>query len=129
MWWAKAESGCGLSTEAVLALYSGFPGHVPVLSCLQVKAVRGLVHAVHFGDHLQPPVGTSHLAAFPVRAPGDKAWPAWSDQPPPGTGAELQDTLLPAIRAISFSAAEQNKTLCWACSSHPQTLPQAAGAS
>lgn len=119
VWLAKAESGRGLSTEAVLVLCSGFPGHVPVLSCLQVTAVRGLVRAVHLGDRTQPPVGMSCIAAFPVRAPGDKAWPAWSDQPPPDTGAELQDMLLPVMRAISFSAAEQNKAQLWARSSHP----------
>lgn len=47
---------------------------------------------------------------------------------PPGSGAELQDVFLLATHAITFSAAEQNKTQLWACSSLPRTLPQAAGA-
>lgn len=102
-----------------------------MLSYQQVKAVRGLVSPVHPGDRTQSPAGTSQLAAFPVWALGGKkslASPGLASLPP-GTGAELQDTFLPAMHAIAFNAAEQNKTQLWASSSLPRTLPQAAGAS
>lgn len=75
-------------------------------------------------------VGTSQLAAFPVRALGGKslASPGLAS-PLPGTAAGLQDTFLPAVPAIAFNGAEPTKTQLWACSSPPRTLPWAAGAS
>lgn len=73
--WAKAESGNGLSTKAVL--FQGFAvASLDMCQCSGKSSMWPRQSCAPWGNHPQSPAGMSQLAAFPVWALGEKAWQA-----------------------------------------------------